>query len=105
MIFFGGDYNPEQWPEQVWAEDVELMRAARVNLVTVGVFAWSALQPGPEEFAFERLDRILEVVPASELALQCTRPCPGAPTPNSDFVLRSPSPRSVKSHTLPSLSP
>ena len=25
-IAFGADYNPEQWPEEVWAEDVALMR-------------------------------------------------------------------------------
>jgi hypothetical protein len=35
-IAYGGDYNPEQWPEQVWAEDVRLMGAAGVNLATVG---------------------------------------------------------------------
>ena len=35
-IAFGGDYNPEQWPEDVWQEDVRLMQEAGVNLVTVG---------------------------------------------------------------------
>jgi len=35
-LCFGGDYNPEQWPESVWAEDVALMREAGVNLVSVG---------------------------------------------------------------------
>ena len=46
-IAFGGDYNPEQWPEEVWQDDVRLMREAGVNLVTVtiGVFAWARLQP------------------------------------------------------------
>ncbi|MBK5249429.1 MAG: hypothetical protein JJE50_08330, partial [Actinomycetales bacterium] len=24
-VCYGGDYNPEQWPEEVWAEDVALM--------------------------------------------------------------------------------
>lgn len=38
QIAFGGDYNPEQWPEQKWLEDVRLMQEAGVNLVTVGVF-------------------------------------------------------------------
>ncbi len=33
-IFYGGDYNPEQWPEDVWAEDVRLMREAGVTLAT-----------------------------------------------------------------------
>jgi len=59
MIHFGGDYNPEQWPEKVWTADVELMRRAGVNLVTVGVFAWARLQPAPDEFDFGWLDRVL----------------------------------------------
>ena len=27
-VFYGGDYNPKQWPEEVWEEDVRLMREA-----------------------------------------------------------------------------
>ena len=46
-IAYGGDYNPEQWPEDVWTEDVALMRAAGVNLVSVGIFAWAQLEPAP----------------------------------------------------------
>lgn len=41
-LWFGGDYNPEQWDEKVWAQDGALMREARVNTATVGVFAWSS---------------------------------------------------------------
>ena len=33
-MLYGGDYNPEQWPEETWLEDVELMREAGVNLVS-----------------------------------------------------------------------
>ena len=44
-LAFGGDYNPEQWDEQVWKEDDELMREAGVNLATVGVFSWALLEP------------------------------------------------------------
>ncbi len=40
-IRYGGDYNPEQWPREVWDEDVRLMGEAGVNLVTVGVFSWA----------------------------------------------------------------
>ena len=25
-IWYGGDYNPEQWPREVWDEDVTLMQ-------------------------------------------------------------------------------
>ena len=43
-IAYGGDYNPEQWPESTWAEDVALMREAGVSMVTVGVFSWALLE-------------------------------------------------------------
>jgi beta-galactosidase len=59
-IAYGGDYNPEQWPESTWAEDVRLMSEAGVNLVTVGVFSWSRLQPAPGELAAGWLDRVLD---------------------------------------------
>lgn len=38
-IWYGGDYNPDQWPEDVWDEDIHLMRQAGVNLVSVGIFS------------------------------------------------------------------
>ena len=60
MIFFGGDYNPEQWPEEVWEEDVALMRRARVTIATVGVFSWSDLEPEPGRYEFGWLDRVLD---------------------------------------------
>ncbi len=59
-MYFGGDYNPEQWPEEVWDEDVRLMREAHVNLVSVGIFAWARLQPDEGEFDFGWLDRLLD---------------------------------------------
>ncbi|GAB3956818.1 beta-galactosidase [Micromonospora vulcania] len=61
-IFFGGDYNPEQWPEQTWSEDVELMRRAGVNLVSVGIFSWALLEPTPGQFEFGWLDRVLDLL-------------------------------------------
>jgi beta-galactosidase len=64
-LAYGGDYNPEQWPEAVWEEDARLMREAGVNLVTVGVFAWSHLEPAPGAFDFEWLDRVLDLLHAA----------------------------------------
>jgi beta-galactosidase len=61
-IAFGGDYNPEQWPEATWREDVSLMREAGVNLVTVGVFSWARIERRPGEFDFEWLDRVLDLL-------------------------------------------
>ena len=55
-LAFGADYNPEQWPAETWAEDVELMREAGVTLVSVGIFSWSLLEPAPGRFDFQRAD-------------------------------------------------
>jgi beta-galactosidase len=61
-IAYGSDYNPEQWPESSWAQDVRLMAEAGVNLVTVGVFSWSKLQPAPGELTAGWLDRVLDLL-------------------------------------------
>jgi beta-galactosidase len=57
---FGGDWNPEQWPQHVWDEDLQLMREAHVNLVTVGVFSWAYLEPTPGNYEFGWLDTVLD---------------------------------------------
>ena len=59
-VWFGGDYNPEQWDEKVWAADDALMRQARVNTATVGVFSWSVLEPDEGQYEFGWLDGTLE---------------------------------------------
>ncbi|MEU1295923.1 beta-galactosidase [Streptomyces sp. NPDC005840] len=61
-ILFGGDYNPEQWPEETWHDDVRLMRDAGVNSVTVGVFSWSRLEPRPGAREFGWLDRLMDLL-------------------------------------------
>ncbi|ADG75905.1 Beta-galactosidase [Cellulomonas flavigena DSM 20109] len=58
-IRYGADYNPEQWPQDVWHEDVRLMRAAHVTTATVGVFSWSRLEPAPGEYDLGWLDDVL----------------------------------------------
>ena len=63
-LLYGGDWNPEQWPEEVWAEDAALMREAGVTMVTLGVFSWARLQPGPDEWDFGWLDRLLDLLHA-----------------------------------------
>jgi beta-galactosidase len=61
-IWYGADYNPDQWPEEVWQDDVRLMRKAGVNVVTLPVFSWVKLQPEEQKFTFDWLDRILDLL-------------------------------------------
>jgi beta-galactosidase len=68
-IGYGADYNPEQWPEEVWAEDVRLMREAGVNIVSVGIFSWALLQPAPDTWDFGWLDRAIDLLHANGIAV------------------------------------
>ncbi|MAU12794.1 MAG: beta-galactosidase [Anaerolineaceae bacterium] len=60
FIWHGGDYNPEQWPREVWQEDFRLMREAGITVATVGVFSWVTLQPAEDTFNFGWLDEVLD---------------------------------------------
>ncbi len=59
---FGGDYNPEQWDEATWKEDMRLFKLAHVDTVTLNVFSWAALQPSENEYDFSKLDKIMAMV-------------------------------------------
>jgi len=61
-IWYGGDYNPEQWPKQIWNEDMKLFHEAGINILTLNVFSWAALQPSKEVYDFSKLDAIMELV-------------------------------------------
>lgn len=61
-ILYGGDYNPEQWPEDTWEEDMRLLKLAHIDIVTLNVFSWASLQPDEDTYCFEKLDKIMEMV-------------------------------------------
>lgn len=61
-ILYGGDYNPNQWPREIWAEDMRLFRKAGINSATVNVFSWAKLQPSEETYEFSELDDIVELL-------------------------------------------
>lgn len=59
-IAFGGDYNPDQWPEEIWDDDVCLMKKAGVNTVALAIFSWDRIQPQENRWDFGWLDRIID---------------------------------------------
>ncbi len=61
-IPYGGDYNPEQWPEETWDEDMRLLKLAHIDIVTLNVFSWAMLQSDDDVYHFEKLDKIMELV-------------------------------------------
>ena len=61
-ILYGGDYNPELWPEEIWEEDMRMFKLAHIDVVTLNVFSWAALQPDETTYDFTKLDKIMEYV-------------------------------------------
>jgi len=61
-IYFGADYYPEQWDRTIWHEDIRLMKSAGVNLVSLGIFAWALLQPAENQFQWNWLDEVMDLM-------------------------------------------
>ncbi len=58
-LWLGAAWYPEQWPESRWPKDLALMQAAGINVVRVGEFAWSALEPHQGDYHFGWLARAI----------------------------------------------
>ena len=61
-LLHGGDWNPDQWlhEPQVITDDFRLMREAGCNTFSVGIFAWSQLEPEEGRYTFEWLDSVMD---------------------------------------------
>lgn len=57
-IVYGGDYNPEQWSEDIWEEDMRLFRLAHIDIVTLNVFSWAMLQKDDDVYDFQNLIKL-----------------------------------------------
>lgn len=60
-FLYGGDYNPDQWFDypEILEKDIEMMKKAKINTVTLGVFAWSKLEPREGEYNFDWLEETI----------------------------------------------
>lgn len=61
-FLFGGDWNPEQWPEDTWEHDIEMLEDAHINEATINVFSWALLQPAEDRYDFTMLDKIVALL-------------------------------------------
>src|SRR5699024_7780680 len=65
VLGYGGDYNPEQWPMATRLEDIELMREAGVNFVSLAIFAWASIEPREGRYEWAWLDNIMDRLSAA----------------------------------------
>ncbi|NUO42238.1 MAG: beta-galactosidase [Streptomyces sp.] len=89
-LAFGADYNPEQWPREVWEEDVRLMREAGVTVVSVAIFSWARLQPTADSWDFGWLDEVMDLLHAGgigvDLATATASPPPWLTTAHPEIL-------------------
>ncbi|MFS0892714.1 beta-galactosidase [Microbacterium sp. 179-I 3D3 NHS] len=78
-MHYGADYNPDQWPEDIWPDDIARMREAGVTLVNLGIFSWARLQPEEDRFDFAWLDRILDLLHEGGIAVDLATPTASPP--------------------------
>jgi len=77
----GGDYNPDQWREypEILKEDIRLMKLAGCNLMSVGIFAWSALEPEEGRYDFDWLEDVLDNLHAAGVSVFLATPSGARP--------------------------
>ena len=75
-LYHGGDYNPEQWLDRpdILKRDIELMQAAHVNMITVGVFSWSTLEPSEGDYQLDWLADIIDDLWAAGISVDLATP-------------------------------
>jgi len=78
-MLFGCAWYPEQWEESRWPEDLRLMREAGMNVVRIGEFAWSRLEPADGEFHLDWLARAVTL--AASFGIQAIIGTPTAAPP------------------------
>jgi len=78
-FIYGGDYNPDQWPEEIWQEDALLMQEAGVNLVSLGIFSWVKMEPKPDVFDFAWLDQLMDLLNAHGVSVNLATPTAAPP--------------------------
>ena len=78
-MIYGGDYNPDQWTPEIWQEDARLMQEAGVNLVSLGIFSWTKMEPKPGVFDFEWLDQLMDLLYAHGVSVNLATPTASPP--------------------------
>jgi beta-galactosidase len=59
-VRLGVAYYPEHWPRERWDVDFPLMRDAGLDVLRIGEFAWSVLEPSEGRYDFSLFDAFVE---------------------------------------------
>ncbi len=75
----GAAWYPEQWPEQRWQADLQLMQDAHMNVVRIGEFAWSSLEPTEGHYKLDWMARAIALAASHHIAVVIGTPTDAPP--------------------------
>lgn len=79
VLWHGGDYNPDQWPAETLEDDVQKMQKAGVNVVSLGVFSWSQLEPEEGLYTFDWMERAFDLLGKAGIHVALATPTSAPP--------------------------
>jgi beta-galactosidase len=75
----GASWYPEQWPESQWESDLQLMQDAHMNVVRIGEFAWSTIEPAEGHFDLDWMERAIALAAKHHIAVVIGTPTDAPP--------------------------
>lgn len=80
-ILYGGDYNPEQWLDEpdILEKDIQYMKEAGINTVTLGVFSWSLLEPEEGTYNLQWLEDRINILYENGISVILSTPSGARP--------------------------
>ena len=78
-IYYGGDYNPDQWDDATVAEDMRLFRQAGINLLTLPVFSWAKLEPEEGWYDFDWMEEVIDRLYSNGISVNLATPSGAMP--------------------------
>ncbi|WP_371194829.1 beta-galactosidase [Glaciecola sp. SC05] len=67
-------YYPEHWPESMWQQDAQEMKALGLTYVRLAEFAWSKIEPQPLQYNFTWLDKAIDTLAQEGLKIVLCTP-------------------------------
>ena len=81
VLRYGADYNPDQWLDRpdILAKDIELMKKAHVNVVSLGIFAWATLEPEEGKYNLDWMADVIDKLYAAGVSIDLATPSGARP--------------------------